>query len=56
MNYTSAFLFFPDGGESPSLLVKVDRGPKDEPDATQFGIRYSVSIVTSSPHAFLLSD
>ncbi|KAG1766773.1 hypothetical protein EDD22DRAFT_338917 [Suillus occidentalis] len=34
-------LFFPDGGESPSLLVKVDRGLEDEPDATQFGVRHS---------------
>lgn len=34
-------LFSPDGGESPSLLVKVDRGLEDEPDVTQFGQRYS---------------
>jgi hypothetical protein len=46
MKHFSAILFFPDGGESPSLLVKVDRGLEDEPDATQFGIRQSVSVVT----------
>ncbi|KAG1800340.1 uncharacterized protein HD556DRAFT_1028808 [Suillus plorans] len=33
--------FFPDGGESSSLLVKVDRGLEGEPDAAQFGQRYS---------------
>ncbi|KAG2339163.1 hypothetical protein BDR05DRAFT_1062282 [Suillus weaverae] len=31
----------PIGGESPSLLVKIDRGLEDEPDATQFGQRHS---------------
>ncbi|KAG2153467.1 uncharacterized protein EDB93DRAFT_219459 [Suillus bovinus] len=34
-------LFFPGGGELSSLLVKVDRGLEDEPDATQFGQRHS---------------
>lgn len=42
---TLAIFFFPDGAESSSLLVKVDRGLEGEPDAAQFGQRYSVSVV-----------
>lgn len=36
-------LFSPDGGESPSLLVLVDRGLEEEPDATLFGQCHSPS-------------
>ncbi|KAG1740235.1 uncharacterized protein EDB91DRAFT_365919 [Suillus paluster] len=43
LHHSNHFLpiLFSHAGESTSLLVTVDRGPEDEPGATQFGQRYS---------------